>query len=108
MPCAWNGQSLSTTTVTNVNDQVICAEETSTLTSVATLKGNSWFPGSNRGKPIIKTIYTTVIRHKYAAYNKIGPLAIPGYSGSGLCKECLTNSDGDRIQRFDVVKCRKE
>jgi len=38
-----------------------------------------------------------------APYNQIGPLAIPGYAGSGLCTECLL--DGVTQQAVYVKEC---
>lgn len=108
IPYAWDGNTLSITTVTNVMDKMICAEETAILTSVVTLDRKTSWRGQYWARPIIKTSYITVTRHKYAACNQIGPLTIPGYPGSGLYQECVMRPDGKRVQRLHVMECREK
>ncbi|KIW40063.1 uncharacterized protein PV06_08616 [Exophiala oligosperma] len=41
-----------------------------------------------------------------APYNQLGPLAIPGYGGSGLYDKC-NGPHGQKLQNLDVIKCQQ-
>jgi hypothetical protein len=50
--------------------------------------------------------YKTASHEKRALFNRIGPLAMEGYGGSGLCKDC--KSGDQTIQFFNVTDCRSD
>lgn len=52
-----------------------------------------------------KKSYTTIDVKDYCDYNSIGPIAIHGYKGSGLCKDCGPDERGALTQRLTVVSC---
>ncbi|RDW64040.1 hypothetical protein BP5796_10542 [Coleophoma crateriformis] len=47
----------------------------------------------------------TRITNIYAPFNKLGPMGSTGYGGSGLCKDCGPDADGNGFQDVDVVDC---
>lgn len=110
VPHAWNGTTSQKTTVTSI-DQVLRVSEylttsTNTITVLATgVPG--WAPRLKWKKPYqnvtttTTTVYETVTRRAVAPYSEIGPLAIPGWKGSGLCKKC------SNAQLLDVIECRR-
>ncbi|KEF51686.1 uncharacterized protein A1O9_12321, partial [Exophiala aquamarina CBS 119918] len=105
IPAAWDGKNLQTTTVTSTTQTVTVSRFQTTLTKwitpapVVPKTGTATTP-----KPT--SIELTIAKDFFAPYNKLGPLAIPGYDGSGLCKECETQPDGSRSQVVGVVECR--
>ncbi|EME38648.1 hypothetical protein DOTSEDRAFT_28876 [Dothistroma septosporum NZE10] len=55
---------------------------------------------------------TTTTTHKttfdvrsWCDYDSIGPIAIPGYGGSGLCTDCGPDANSAITQRFTVASC---
>jgi len=108
IPCAWNGQSVSTCTVTSTDEPVKLLEKTSTLTTVIPAPTINpawrWRKGSHRMPPTTK--YETIVQQYYAPYEELGAMAIPGYEGSGLCDDCDMQEDGSRSQEVDVIECR--
>ncbi|EXJ93808.1 hypothetical protein A1O1_02201 [Capronia coronata CBS 617.96] len=50
------------------------------------------------------TAYTTTVKEWSALYKDIGPLAVPGYEGSGLCHTC-EGLDGEKRQELEVIEC---
>lgn len=110
VPYAWNGTTSQTTTVTATDQPLRVSEYLETLTSVTaapTAGKRSWVDWVHK-KPELKevTIYETVTRRAVVPYHEAGPLCIPGWEGSGLCKKCQKQPDGSRYQLLDVVECR--
>lgn len=111
VPCAWNGTTTQTTTVTDVAHPFRVSEHFETLTTITTAPSTekhawvSWFK-SKKPEPELTTIYETVTRRAIAPFRECGPLAIPGWEGSGLCTKCEKQEDGSRSQLLDVVECR--
>ena len=54
------------------------------------------------------TLSTTIAVKSYCDYASIGPLAIPGYEGSGLCTDCGPDANGVLTQKFTVVSCENK
>ncbi|KAK6369511.1 hypothetical protein LTS17_009417 [Exophiala oligosperma] len=110
VPCAWDGTTTRTTTVTDVSQQLIASTHIETLTKTKTLPAThqlNWmdlFKGQ-RADTSTTTLYQTVTRQAMAPFNAIGPLAIPDWNGSGLCEKC-TDDDGALSQLLLVTECR--
>lgn len=101
IPCPYGPSTVST--ITKTEQTVLVSRTISTkinthVTQVSLTTG--------RGKPTTTsstvTSYTTLTREWNAKYKEIGPSAIPGYGGSGLCREC------DKSQVLEVVECEKK
>ncbi|KAL2418221.1 hypothetical protein ABEF95_005175 [Exophiala dermatitidis] len=110
VPYAWNGTTSQSTTVTAVDATLVVSEHLETLTTITaapTANKHSWADWSNK-KPEqdTTTIYETVSRRALVPFKEAGPLCIPGWEGSGLCKKCQKRPDGSRYQLVDVVECR--
>ncbi|KAL2418200.1 hypothetical protein ABEF95_002993 [Exophiala dermatitidis] len=110
VPYAWNGTTSQSTTVTAVDATLVVSEHLETLTTITaapTANKRSWADWSNK-KPEqdTTTIYETVSRRALVPFKEAGPLCIPGWEGSGLCKKCQKQPDGSRYQLVDVVECR--
>ncbi|RVX67558.1 hypothetical protein B0A52_08911 [Exophiala mesophila] len=105
IPAAWDGSHEGKTAVTSTAQPVTVSRFQSTLTKWVTPTAVVTKDGTT-SKPGPTPIYLTIAKDFLVPYNKLGPLAIPGYDGSGLCKECDTQPDGSRSQVVDVVECR--
>lgn len=70
------------------------------------LKGVNWTPKSSTVS-IVKTIpkfnLVPIVRDFIVRFSQIGPMAIPGYGGSGICTTCGSSSDGSVEQSQPVV-----
>ncbi|KAK5550126.1 hypothetical protein LTR46_011875 [Exophiala xenobiotica] len=106
VPYAWNGTTTQVTTVTDVAQPFRVSEYLETVTQITafptpTTHHRAWFK-ANKKRPTATstTVYETVTRRAMAPFNKIGPLPIPGWEGSGLCEEC------EHSQLLDVIECR--
>ncbi|OAG34984.1 hypothetical protein AYO21_10871 [Fonsecaea monophora] len=105
IPAAWDGTSIHATTVTSTTQTVTVSRFRTTITKLATATSAVIKNGTTSHAPP-KPVYLTVAKDFMVAYNKMGPLAIPGYGGSGLCKECNVHQDGSRSQVVNVIECR--
>lgn len=108
IPCAYDGTSFSNCTVTRVDDSVVLRTESTTVTSINPVRSSNGPGRWRQGRP---TVYTTIYevrdRETKAKYDHMGPMAIPGYPGSGLCESC-GNSDDDVLQQeVEITECRK-
>ncbi|RVX72742.1 hypothetical protein B0A52_04141 [Exophiala mesophila] len=101
IPCDYDGNKHSSTLVTKITQPVTCSASSSSLTKVTSV------PVTVNNKVFTKTITLEMTARKEwsAKYENLGPLAMPGYPGSGLCKDC-TAKDGSIIQVFNVKECR--
>ena len=114
VPCAWNGTTTQRSTVTDVTQPFRVSEHLETLTMIATattaaaIHGRHCVhrPSKQKSETSLVTLYETVTKRAVAPFNQCGPLAIPGWEGSGLCDKCDTLEDGARAQLLDVVECR--
>jgi hypothetical protein len=124
VPYAWNGTTTQTTTVTDLSQPFRASEHLETLTQTVTstvtpsvTEGpwKDWMfahgrTGSTEPKPkpttTTSTFHETVTRRALAPFNEIGPLAVPGWEGSGTCQQCVNQTDGSRSQLLDIVECR--
>lgn len=105
IPAAWDGKNLQSTTVTFTTQTVTVSRFQTTLTKWITPAPVLPKSGTTAA-PRPTAIELTIAKDFFAPYNKLGPLAIPGYDGSGLCTECETQPDGSRSQVVGVVECR--
>lgn len=96
-----DGTSPTSTIITSIDQTVTASVKVETFTSRLPIgrEGNFGFKKS-RGKPV----YRTLSREHCVNYVDLGPLALPGYSGSGLCKKCFPNSR-TIYQDFQVTEC---
>ncbi|KIY01990.1 uncharacterized protein Z520_02128 [Fonsecaea multimorphosa CBS 102226] len=104
IPAAWDGTSVHATTVTSTAQTVTVSRFRSTITKSATATAVVNNGTTSHASP--RPVYLTIAKDYMVAYNEIGPLAIPGYGGSGLCKECDVQQDGSRSQVVNVIECR--
>lgn len=100
IPCAYDGATASTCTVTATDEVVVLSTATTTLTSVTTVG-----PRGRFRRPQVSTITESRDHRVEAAYNAIGPIGIPGYAGSGLCNAC-ENPSGVLEQAVVITECR--
>ncbi|KAK5186746.1 hypothetical protein LTR44_000752 [Exophiala sp. CCFEE 6388] len=105
IPAFYNGSTISSTLVTVTTQKVTVSVHSSTVTSYITPNATTASNGTTI-TPTPSPVYLTVVKDYYAPYNQIGPLAIPGYEGSGLCTTCGVQDDGSRSQVVDVTECR--
>ena len=92
IPCAFG-----TTTVTEIHQFVTVSEYITTATS--------FLPQHDRKHARPTPVYSTISQGYVVPYNQIGPLAIEGYEGSGLCKNCGKDDQGARRQPLTVTEC---
>ena len=111
VPHAWNGTTTQKTTITEATQPFRVSEHLETLTTVTAAPTGGrpnwidWVAGK-KGGPKPTTLYETVTRRAVVPFNECGPLAIPGWEGSGACAKCAELEDGSRSQLLDVVECR--
>lgn len=105
IPCNWDGTTISSCTVTKTDQDVPCSATATTITSVIPIHTGYPTLNSTNLTTSYTTSYTTVSKQWVAPYNKLGPLAIPGYDGCELCKECAPKGDGSRSQHYEVTEC---
>lgn len=102
IPCPVAAPS-SVTTVTGTDQSVLVsrAAETITNTHVTSTVIRKWKPTT-----VIQTLstYTTLVKEWSAEYKDLGPLAIPGYDGSGICTQCW-GSNKQQFQPLNVLEC---
>lgn len=114
IPCAWDGKTISSCTVTKTDQIVPCSKSVTTSSSVTPTKtGYITYTTTATGVPhttgiSVKTTteystsYQTVSKVWNAAYNNLGPNAIPGYDGNDLFDG---DSDDGSNQKYDVTEC---
>ncbi|KAH7327264.1 hypothetical protein BKA65DRAFT_64872 [Rhexocercosporidium sp. MPI-PUGE-AT-0058] len=101
IPCAGG----SSTTVTKTDQIVELSYVSTVLTSEASYPTNApsyngtGYGYANASQP------TTMIVDVTCPFNELGPLAIPGYAGSGLCTTCAEDKNGSKYQVVTVSKC---
>ncbi|KAI1609030.1 hypothetical protein EDD36DRAFT_82582 [Exophiala viscosa] len=97
IPCPYESSSVST--VTRTEQSVLVSRATTTITSTSLSTSITVVEGTPTISLVPQRDYTTVSKEWSAPYNSLGPLAIAGYSGSGLCAEC------DFSQTLEVIEC---
>jgi hypothetical protein len=112
IPFNWNGTAMQSTVVTDIRQPVTVSNWYTTIPVLPTVTSNATgaFWGNATGiRPTgYRTpapSYTTIARNWVVPYNQLGPLAIPGYGGSGLCGKCNMNEAGTREQAVTVTEC---
>ena len=99
----------SSTLITGT-DQVVELARVSTVfttyspcaTAAPTISNGTTASSSN--KSCTATTYQTLLVDFSAQYNECGPIAVPGWDGSGLCTACTPN-DSTTSQVVDVRSC---
>lgn len=106
VPHAWNGTTSRFTTITDVEQPYRASEYHTGLTTITAAPAlHTKIPNipprlGEAGSQSI-TRYEAISRRAIAPFKAIGPLAIPGWSGSGLC-----DTAGRLSQLLDVIECR--
>ncbi|KAH8598344.1 hypothetical protein B0O99DRAFT_739152 [Bisporella sp. PMI_857] len=99
-----------TTTITKTDQTVKLAHVSTVLTSYLPCATPTVAPYYNGTVPRYKnetctsTKLQTMVVDISAPYNECGPLALPPWEGSGLCKTCVPNKDS-KDQKVHVSKC---
>ncbi|KAI1613491.1 hypothetical protein EDD36DRAFT_383155 [Exophiala viscosa] len=106
IPCAYNGSTHSQCVVTKTDQPVTISKSssTSTFTSMplaASKRSTRGHGKDNDTEPLREVLIKTWV----ASFFNIGPLAMPGYGGSGLCVDCGPDESGSRSQTFNVTEC---
>lgn len=105
IPCLGGSSS---TTVTKTNQIVTLAHISTVITSLVPCPtaAPKWGQnGTASASACTSTQLTTMISDASCPYNEIGPLGIPGYTGSGLCSICAEDANGSKSQPANIVKC---
>ena len=113
IPQRWDGTTASSTLVTDIHQRITISAERVTkavnATDASGLPGAQMWNAShfdtsttgNTAQPV-KVIINRIL---VVPYDQLGPLAIPGYDGSGLCRQCIDQA-GNRKQVVTVSECR--
>ena len=105
IPAAWNGTAGTTITVTKTDQPVTVSRCQSTVASTP-LARRGEVAGGWRNTTVHSPVFLTIIKDFVVTFEEIGPLAIPGYPGSGICEECAELEDHSRHQVVTVTECR--
>ncbi|KIV82625.1 hypothetical protein PV11_04723 [Exophiala sideris] len=97
IPCPYGLSSVST--VTRTEQSVLVSRATTTITGTTLSTMVAVVHGTPTTSVLLHRDYTTVSKEWSAPYNSLGPLAIAGYPGSGLCTDC------DLSQTLEVIEC---
>ncbi|KAI1619533.1 hypothetical protein EDD37DRAFT_211878 [Exophiala viscosa] len=103
IPCSWNGTAASSTIVTTTDQIVTGSVASTTLSTVSAVETFGW--GAKWGWASESTSYTTQyetrVKEWDAPYETLGPIAVSGWEGSGLCTDC---EEGDvKIQTWNLL-----
>ncbi|EME84651.1 uncharacterized protein MYCFIDRAFT_173600 [Pseudocercospora fijiensis CIRAD86] len=105
IPWYMNGTATSTL-VTTTNQPVTFNSLHYTETHTTTITLPSYDHGNRTNHTsTLKVSETTIDIKDFCDYKSIGPIGIPGYGGSGLCKDCGPDSKRALTQRFTVISC---
>ena len=120
IPCDFSKGTGSSCTVTKTEDVVPVSKHRTTLTSYtsASKTWDQWGYSASPSKShrhqghsttsayaTLTPVYGIIEKDYSAAFSALGPLAIPGYGGSGLCDTCVSNAP-ELSQRLLVRECR--
>ncbi|KAK6383559.1 hypothetical protein LTS17_002851 [Exophiala oligosperma] len=90
----------TSTTVTRTEQSVLISRSSSTITNThVKTKVHHGHTTTTTA-----TARTTVLKEWSAVYKDIGPLAIAGYKGSGLCDTC-EGHNGEKKQEVEAIEC---
>ena len=106
IPCAYNGSTHSQCVVTKTDQPVTISRSasTSTFTSTPLAASKRWTRGHGKHNHT-EAMQEVLIKTWVASFSNIGPLAMPGYGGSGLCVDCGPDEGESRSQTFNVTEC---
>ncbi|KIW49902.1 hypothetical protein PV05_11537 [Exophiala xenobiotica] len=116
IPCAWDGTTSSSCTVTKT-DQPVTVSRTSALSTSSFMPHRSSAAAHmNVDNPFIPLASSHAVGKVWEAewkwwavrYDQLGPFAMPGYEGSGLCSSaCAKQQDDTFHQSLNVTVCMK-
>lgn len=95
----------SITTVTKTEQTVLISRSSYTITDSQLTTHVVKTYGTSTSTSTAPSTYTTVVKEWSAEYKDIGPLALPGYGGSGFCESC-NGPQGEQRQVLVAVECR--
>ena len=94
----------SSTLITDTDQIVQLSHSSTVFTSSLPCATTVAFQNVTSTATCTSLAFQTQVIDVYAPFNELGPLAISGYPGSGLCTACIVSEDETR-QEVDVVKC---
>lgn len=103
IPCAGGSSTTVTKTEQVIKIGYTTTVETSAYPCATRVPSGQGYAYSNSTCPGPK--YTTVELDISCPYKEIGPHALPGYPGSGLCTACDEKDDKGKYQVVTVTKC---
>lgn len=103
IPCPY-GESGTVSTITKTEQIVVVSRTSSTSTEVRVTPIAFTRRGKSTTSTSTTTVFTTLVKEWTAPYKDLGPLAIPGYDGSGLCRECK-GPKGEKLQVVEAIGC---
>src|SRR2546423_881814 len=107
IPCSFDTDgSGSSCTVTKIEDYVAISRFLTTLTSYTSTSKvqGGWSDSTASAYETPTPVYGIIEKDYRAAFSALGPLAIPGYDGSGLCEAC-GSKDAGLFQNLIVREC---
>lgn len=106
VPCAFDGTDVSSTVATATDQMITVSKEVTTVTTTVPISSRQarglWFRG-NKAKS--QEVCQTVSRNYQLPYNQMGPLAMPGYPGNGICDQCGMQGNGAQTMVVSVSEC---
>ncbi len=116
IPCAWDGTTSSSCTVTKT-DQPVTVSRTSALSTSSFMPHRSSAAAhmnvDNLFIPLASShavgkVWEAEWKWWAVRYDQLGPFAMPGYEGSGLCSSaCAKQQDDTFHQSLNVTVCMK-
>jgi hypothetical protein len=110
IPCAWNGTTVQSTTVTRTDQLIIVSEAyTTRFKRHSTAAAGHWqyfyFPRYGHGRPQ-KQEREILTKRVVASFQDIGPFAIPGWAGSDSSSNIESHKLHSCEQHVEVFECR--
>ncbi len=102
IPCAGGSSTTVTKTDQLVDISHVSTIITSTYPSQTSYNGTGYGYGNSSST---STKLSTLVVDISVPYKELGPLAIGGYAGSGLCTTCAEDKNGTKSQVVTVKKC---
>lgn len=105
IPCAGGSSTTITKTEQVVDISHVSTVLTSTYPCPTTAPSYNGTGYGYKNSSCTSTKLTTLVVDVSCLYKELGPLAIGGYAGSGLCTTCAEDKNGTKSQVVTVTKC---
>lgn len=92
------------TTISGLNQSVLVSKTTSTSSNTKTITKTSLLRGKPTSIVEVITVHQKIVKQWSAKYKDLGPLALAGYPGSGLCTSCQ-GVHGEQVQVLNLTEC---